>query len=103
MTLGVIDGYLTLLGAALAGLVALVAVFMVSAARAPVRGWSPSTVVVTASGGAIIVVGLGAMGLAAALLRPVLVVAVAAGALATMGYTGWRLRRVLAHPGHGGA
>jgi hypothetical protein len=96
---GVVDTYLTLLGAALAGLVVLVTVFVATTARTPTRGWSRSTVLATASGSVIIILGLGTMGLAAALLTPVLVVAVAVLLLAAMGYTGWRLWRLLAHSG----
>jgi hypothetical protein len=57
-------------------------------------------VLAAASGSVIIILGLGTMGLAAALLAPVLVVAVAVLLLAAMGYTGWRLWRLLAHSGH---
>ena len=92
---GVIQAYLTLLGAALAGLVVLVVIFIASAARALGRGWSPSTVLATASGGLIILLSLGAMGLAAALLRPVLVAAVAGLGLGAIGYVAWGFRRLL--------
>jgi hypothetical protein len=67
----VVDTYLTLLGAALAGLVVLVTVFVATTARTPTRGWSRSTVLAAASGSVIIILGLGTMGLAAALLASI--------------------------------
>ena len=95
---GVIEAYLALLGALLAAFAVLVVVFVVAMGRGPARGRPFATVLGVGSGVAIIILGLGAMGLAAALLAPVLVVAVAAIVLAAMGYTAWRLLSHLARP-----
>ena len=96
---GVVDAYLALLGGLLAGVAVLVVVFVVAMARGSTHGGRASAVLAAGSGIAVIILGLGTIGLAAALLAPVLVVAVGIVLLAAMGYTAWSLMRHLARPG----
>ena len=98
---GVINAYLALLGALLAGVALLVIAFVVTMARGPARSRPLSTVVGVASGIATIILGVGTIGLAAALLAPVLVAAVAIVMLAAVGYTVRSLLRYLARPRSG--
>jgi hypothetical protein len=90
---GVIDAYLALLGALLAGVTVLVIVFVVAMARGPTRGLPLSTVLGASSGVAVTILGLGAIAVASMLLAPVLVIAVATAVLPALGYTAWRLLR----------
>jgi hypothetical protein len=92
----VIDAYLWLLGALLAGVAVFVVVFVFAMARGPIRGRPVSIVLGAGSGVAVTVLGLGTMVLATALLTPVLVVAATLVVLVAMGYTAWRLLRPLA-------
>lgn len=92
---GVIGAYLRLLGAMLTGVIVLIVIFGLAVTRAPARGWSLAKVAALTSGSAIIIIGLGAMALAAAMLAPVLIAAVVPLVLAAVGYTLWGFRRLL--------
>jgi hypothetical protein len=89
----VIDAYLALLGALLAGVTMLAIIFIVAMAQVPTRAGPISTVIIVGSGAAVIVLGLGAIAVASALLTPLLVAAAAAVVLAAVGYVVWRLVR----------
>src|SRR5688500_293118 len=83
---GVIDAYLALLGVLLAGVAVLLIAFLVAMAQGPTRGRPVSPVLGAGSGVAVIILGLGAIAVASALLTPVL-----AAAVEGCGLGGWGL------------
>jgi hypothetical protein len=89
----VIDAYLALLGMLLAGVTIFVMFFVAAMAQGPTGGRPVVPILAAGSTGAVIVLGCGAIAVAAALLAPVLVAAVAMVVLVAMGYTVWWLLR----------